>query len=299
MRSIMDTTMKKLDTDYVVRINKEEVDPENASISIFDHGFLFGDSIYEVVRTVHGKPYAWPEHLDRLHKSCQRINLELPWSDEELLEEINRAIASGNWGGETYVRIIITRGIGRIDLMPRTCREPRLIVIAKQLPELRAELHEIGLVLCVTDIRRNSRDAMDPGIKSGNYLNNVLALIEAREKGANDAVMLNENDHLTECSTSNFFIVINGIVKTPALECGILAGITRAKVIEIAAGEDITVEETELTLEDLQSADEIFITGTIKGVVPVNKIMGQADWEGSPGPVTENLRGLLYKSAGM
>jgi branched-chain amino acid aminotransferase len=289
----------KLDTDYIVRINFEEADPETASVSIFDHGFLFGDSIYEVVRTVDGRLYAWKEHLERLRRSCKRVSLELPWSDSDLETEVHRALESKFWEGESYIRLIITRGVGRIDLMPKTCEEPNLIVIAKELPLLCAELHETGLVLCVTDVRRNPRNAMDPGIKSGNYLNNVLALIEAREKGADDSVMLNENDHLTECTTSNIFIVTDGIVETPSLECGILPGITRMKVLEIARNNKIEVEETELTLDDLESADEIFITGSIKGIVPVKQIIGNANWEGAPGPVTERLRELFYKSAGI
>lgn len=288
-----------LETDYIVRINMQEIDPRNASVSIFDHGFLFGDSIYEVVRTVNGKPYAWKEHLKRLRGSCRSINLELPWSDEDLQRDVDTAIASKRWDGETYIRLIITRGVGRIDLMPRTCKDPNLIVIAKELPELRARLHEIGLVLCVTEVKRNSRLAMDPAIKSGNYLNNVLALIEARGKGADDSIMLNENDHLTECSTSNFFLVKDGAVKTPSLDCGILAGIIREKIIGIAHSEGIPVEETSLTLDDLKSADEVFITGTVKGVVPVNRIIGQVEWEGEPGAITEQLREAFYVSSGM
>lgn len=289
----------KLDTDYIVRMNMADVDPDKASVSIFDHGFLFGDSIYEVVRTVNGKIFAWGDHLVRLRNSLKRVKFEIPWTDSELENEIQRSLDAKSWDGESYVRLIITRGVGRIDLMPRTCEEPNLIIIAKKLPELRGDLHGTGLVLCVTDVRRNSREAMDPGIKSGNYLNNVLALIEARDMGADDALMLNENNYLTECSASNLFMVKDGIVKTPSLDCGILAGITRKKVLEIALGNRFDVEETELTLDDLVSADEIFITGTIKGVVPVRKIIGNADWDSVPGPVMEKLRELFYQSAGM
>jgi branched-chain amino acid aminotransferase len=297
----MEKMKTKLDTDYIVRINMEEADPENASVSIFDHGFLFGDSIYEVVRTVDGRLYALKEHLERLRRSCKRVSLELPWSDSELETEIHRALGSKSWDGESYVRLIITRGVGRIDLMPQTCLKPNLIVVVKEIPLPPAELYETGLVLCVTDVRRNPREAMDPGIKSGNYLNNVLALIEAREKGADDSVMLNANDLLTECTTSNIFLVKDGVVKTPSLECGILPGITRMKVLEIALNNKIGTEEIELTLDDLESADEIFITGSIKGIVPVKQIIGKADWEGEkvPGPVTARLRELFHKSAGI
>jgi branched-chain amino acid aminotransferase len=289
----------KLETNYVTRINLTSVAPEDATISIFDHGFLFGDSIYEVIRTVNGKPFACPEHLRRMRNSAFRLSMELPWSDEQLTGEIDAAIESGTWDGETYVRLIVTRGVGRIDLMPRTCEAPALIVIARKLPELRAHLHEVGLTLCVTDVRRNSRDAMDPGIKSGNYLNNVMALIEAREKGTDDALMLNEKDHLTECTTSNFFIVKDGIIKTPSLESGLLAGITRGMLRDIAVDRGMPFEETEITKADLESADEVFISGTIKGVVPVIKIIGQVRWEGVPGPVTAKIRDEYYIFAGL
>ncbi len=285
--------------EYVIRINGEQVDPDNARVSIFDHGFLFGDSIYEVVRTIDGKPFAWVEHLERLRNSARRLSLDLPWSDSELLGEIESVINEKTWSGESYIRIIITRGEGRIDLMPRTCESPNLIIIGRELPELRARLHEVGVVLCLTKVRRNSKLAMDPGIKSGNYLNNVMALIEAREAGANDAVMLNEEGHLTECTTSNFFIVTDGMIRTPPLSSGILAGITREMLVETARNEGIPLEECELSVGDLLSADEIFITGTIKGVVPVNKIIGQAEWEAPPGPVTEKLRNAFYKSVSL
>ena len=288
-------------TDCVIRINRRDITPGEASVSIFDRGFLFGDSIYEVVRTVGGKLFAWDEHMQRLFRSAQRISLSLPWSADELQEEIEAAIGAKRWPGETYVRIIVTRGVGRIDLMPTSSESPNLIVIVKELPELSAALREGGLVLCVTDVRRNSRLATDPAIKSGNYLNNVLALMEAKRKGADDALMLNENGHLTECSTSNFFMVSDGVVRTPSLDSGILQGITRDFILKVAANEGIVTEERELTLVDLVSADEIFITGTIKAVAPVRKVIGPALWEariGPPGPITDRIGKAYRKWAG-
>jgi len=279
---------------HVIRINGEFVEPRDACINIFDHAFLFGDSIYEVVQTVAGKPYAWDAHMARLRNSAKRLSYDLPWSEDELLNEVKAAVDAKKWQGESYVRLIITRGVGEINLMPTTCDNPSLIIIAKELP-LPGPKTDSGVVLCVTDVRRNSRKAMDPGIKSGNYLNNVLAMIEAKGKGADDALMLNENNHLTEITTSNFFLVSNGIVRTPSLECGILDGITRRKIIEVAKSEGIEVVETELSIDDLVSADEIFITGTIKGVVPVRKIIGDAAWEGEPGPIAGRIR-RAYKN---
>jgi len=292
----METEVK---IDYVIRINGEEVGYEDAKISIFDHAFLFGDSIYEVVRTINGAPFALDEHIRRMKNSAARLSFDLSWSEAEIRTEIESVIASKPWQGDSYIRIILTRGVGRIDLMPRSCTNPSLIVIAKEIPELRATKHQDGVVICITEVRRNSRNAMDPGIKSGNYLNNVLALIEARGMGADDAVMLNENNHLTEATTSNFYIVKDGVIKTASIECGILAGITRELLIKIARGENIVLEETELSLADLEAADEVFVSGTIKGVVPVKKVIGLADWSNEPGPVTLKLRDLYYKSVGL
>jgi len=280
--------------EYVIRINGEQVDPEDAKISILDHGFLFGDSIYEVVQTVDGKPFAWDEHFRRLQNSAKRLSMELPWTEEDIKEEVDFAVAAKTWDGESYVRLIITRGVGKIALLPDSCENPALIIIAKAIP-LPGPKSDAGLTICLTKIRRNSRLAMDPGIKSGNYLNNVLAAIEARNAGADDALMLNETGHLTECSTSNIFIVKDGIVKTPSLASGILDGITRQNIIKFAAEENIRIDETELTVDDLTSADEIFMSGTIKGVVPVREIVGEASWRRPPGPVTERLHNL-YKS---
>jgi len=280
--------------EYVIRINGERVDPEDAKISIFDHGFMFGDSVYEVVQTVDGKPYAWDEHFRRLQNSAGRLSMELPWTKEDIRAEINFAVDAKTWDGESYVRLIITRGVGKIALLPDSCENPTLIIIAKAIP-LPGPKADAGLVICLTKIRRNSRLAMDPGIKSGNYLNNVLAAIEARDAGADDALMLNENGHLTECSTSNIFIVKDGIVKTPSLDSGILDGITRQNIFKFAAEENIRIVETALTVDDLTSADEIFMSGTIKGVVPVREIVGEASWHRPPGPVTERLH-TIYKS---
>jgi len=284
-------------SEYLVRIDGREVDARDASVSIFDHGFLFGDSIYEVVRTAAGRLFALEEHLGRLRNSARRVSMSIPWTDEELRGEVETIVASASWSGETYVRIFVTRGVGRIDLMPATCEKPSLILIAKKLPEFPPEIYERGIVLCLTDVRRNSRLAMDPAIKSGNYLNNVLAVIEARSKGADDAIMLNENGRLTEATSSNLFLVKGGALRTPSLDCGILEGITRAKLLDLARKLGIPAEECELDPDDLSAADEVFISGTIKGVVPVRKVVGRVEWVGAPGDVTARLsralRGLM------
>jgi branched-chain amino acid aminotransferase len=284
---------------YFVRINRQDVDPSAASVSIFDHGFLFGDSIYEVIRTVKGKPLAWTEHLARLRNSARRLSLELPWTDDELTVELETTLRAARWSGETYVRLIVTRGVGEIDLMPTTCKTPILILIAKPIPEPPPDFHEKGFTLCVTNVRRNSRQAMDPGIKSGNYLNNVLAMIEARSKGADDAVMLNEHGYLTECTTSNIFLIKDGVVFTPGLESGILPGITRDILISTLEKAGLSVEETDLTITDLASADEIFMTGSIKGVVPVREIVGLVEWSPGAGTMTGKIKTLYDNATGL
>jgi branched-chain amino acid aminotransferase len=284
---------------YVIRINRQDIDPAQASVGVFDHGFLFGDSIYEVVRTVKGGPVAWPEHLARLRRSAARLSFELPWSDEVLSEEIETMIRSAKWQGETYIRLILTRGQGDIDLMPTSCKEPNLILIAKALPTYPPELYDRGLKLCITDVRRNSRQSMDPGIKSGNYLNNVLAMIEARSKGADDAVMLNEHGHITECTTSNVFLIENGVVKTASLENGILAGITRGILLAVVREANIPVEETDLTISDIASADEIFMSGSIRGVMPICEVIGMVEWRNPPGPLTKKIKAMYDKRVGL
>ncbi len=284
---------------YIVRVNRERVDPEKACVSVLDHGFLFGDSIYEVVCTVRGKPLAWEQHIRRLRISADRISMDLPWSDGDLKAELDAVLRDATWSGETYVRIVITRGVGRIEMMPITCSDPNLILIATEAPVVPAIVYEKGETLCITDIIRNSRRAMDPGIKSGNYLNNVLAMIEAQNIGADDALMVNEHGHLTECTTSNFYLVKDGVVRTPSLECGILAGITREILLKLAREAGIPVEEELLTTSDLEAADEAFCSGTIRGVMPVKAVIGGADWKALPGPVTLNLREIYESHVGL
>lgn len=291
--------LKAIFEKHIVRINQKWVEPSEAAVNILDHGLLFGDSIYEVVRTVNKKPLAWPEHLARLKRSASRIMLTLPWSDADLFDELMAVIQGAKWPDETYVRIVITRGVGEIELLPLTCEYPNLIMIGKAIPNALMEAFRNGIKLCLTDVRRNSRHAMDPGIKSGNYLNNVLAIIEANLKGADDAIMLNENGHLTECTTSNIFLVKDAVVRTPSLECGILEGITRGMLLSILKKEGIQTEETELLIKDLASADEIFITGTIRGVVPVRQVTGMVEWSAEPGPLTKRIKALYDSFIGL
>jgi len=272
----------------VVIYDGEVLSPDEARVSIFDHGFLFGDSVYDVVRTRHEAPFLLDEHLGRLRRSAAEIQLGLPYTDEELRSEVCRALAlAGN--GESYVRIIITRGVGELELHPGSCERPTLILIARPLVALPESLYQRGIRLAVVGRRRNDPQSLNPNAKTGNYLNNVLAAVEARRRGADDAIMLNAAGHLTEGTTSNLFFVQAGVVHTPALKAGILEGITRAQVIRMLGAEGIECREGFYTPKDLRAAEEVFITSTTRDVVPVYEVDEEVVGEGEAGPVARLL----------
>lgn len=274
-----------------VSINGAVVPADQASISIFDHGFLFGDSVYEVVRTWQDKLFEWQPHIDRLRRSADQIALELPWSDRELKAEVEDLIRADDSRDDRYVRIIVTRGVGELSLDTSSCDRPNRILIARPMPRMDPKVYREGWTLSLVDTRRNSRKATNPNIKSGNYLNNVIALMEARRNGAGEAIMLNEHGDITECTTSNLFVVKDGVARTPALECGLLAGITRAFVLATAAEGGIEAYEDHLRREDLERADEVFITSSTRDIVPVRTV--DALTFDAPGPVTARLMTLF------
>ena len=262
-----------------------------AAISVNDHGFLFGDSVYEVVATQGGKPIFLEEHLARLRKSASGISLNIPYSDDRFISEINNTLKeAGN--DESYIRIMVTRGEGDIDIDPSTCNKQNVLIFVTSPHIYPQENYENGINVALVSIKRNSRDALNPGIKTGNYLNNVLAILEANGSKAHDALMLNVWGHLTECTTSNFFFVQDGRIITPSEECGILSGITRSTIIQLAKENGFLVEEGQWPAEILQSIDEAFITGTVKRVVPVTQLDGRSVGEGVPGPVVKKLMQL-------
>ena len=266
---------------------------EEARISVLDHGFLFGDSVYEVVATLDSQPVFMAEHLQRLRISAKELALNIPYSDEQFRDEIHKTLdAAGNH--ESYIRIIVTRGVGEIDLDPVSCLSPTVVIVVTDSVVYPAESYSKGIQLSLVSIKRNPKEALNPGIKTGNYLNNILAKMEANRAGAADALMLNPLGILTECTTSNFFLVKEGRVLTPSLSCGILAGITREVVIQLARENGLLVEEGEWPPEILAQAEEAFITGTIKKVMPVTLLDGRPVGDGKPGAVTQKLI-KLYK----
>ncbi len=273
------------------RINLNgDIQPE-AHISVFDHGFLFGDSVYEVVGTHQGRLCFVQEHLKRLRNSARAISLEIPLADDVMIREIEKTVeAAGN--PESYIRIIVTRGVGEIDIDPESCTRPNVLIFVKPVMLYPEENYTHGINVALVSVKRNPKEALNPGIKTGNYLNNVLAKVEARQAGAADALMLNPTGQLTECTTSNFFFVRDQRLMTPSLDCGILPGITREVILRLARENGVLVEEGEWPPEILQNTEEAFITGTVKRVMPVTSLDGRPIGEGKPGPITKMMMRL-------
>jgi len=273
------------------RINFNGDISENLSISFYDHGFLFGDSVYEVIATHKNRPCFLYPHLQRLLNSAEGISLNIPWSFDRFNDEIERTLKEA-CNDESYIRLIVTRGEGAVDIDPSSCQKPNVIIYVADEKKYPEELYEEGANLAIVSVKRNSKDALNPGIKTGNYLNNILAVMEANRLGAHDAVMLNASGDLAESTTSNLFFAQNGALFTPALGCGILAGITRSVVMQLAQENGISVEEGSMPVEALMSSDEVFITGTVKRVMPVTKIDGNRVGEGKPGPISKKIMRL-------
>jgi len=264
---------------------------EEPHISVFDHGFLFGDSVYEVIATHNNQPIFLEEHLARLTNSAKGIFLALPYDQKWFVREVNRTVqAAGN--EESYIRVIVTRGVGDIDIDPSSCQNPNVLIYVTPIKEYSPDDYSRGINIALVSIKRNPKEALNPGIKTGNYLNNVLAKIEASKLGAKDALMLSPTGHLTECTTSNFFLVQGGRILTPSLDCGILPGITRDVVLQLSREHGLPVEEGQWPPEILEKADEIFITGTLKKIMPVTQVDGRSVGNGKPGPVTQKLMRL-------
>jgi branched-chain amino acid aminotransferase len=270
-----------------VYIDGRITDENGGLVPVLDRGFLYGDSVYEVTRTAGGRPVDLGRHLDRLARSAAAIGMDLP-ARAVLAGAVGETLAAAGTG-EAYVRIIVTRGGGEIGLDPALADRPRLVVIVRPLVLLDPAVHETGVEVALVAVRRNPRRALDPAIKSGNYLNNILGLREARARGAHECVMLNADGWLTEGSTSNLFIVRGDAVRTPAFEDGLLDGITRGRVLELAGAAGIPAGEAHLGRDDLLTADEAFLTSSLRGVLPVVRVDGLPLGAGRPGPVTRTL----------
>jgi branched-chain amino acid aminotransferase len=268
-----------------------------ARVPVLDHGFLFGDSVYEVVRTAHGRPFLLAEHLDRMRRSAAMIYFELPWTDAEIEARLE-AVRAELGTDEAYFRIIATRGPGPISLLPDECAEPGLYLIGRELIRYPERMYTEGCSVAIVPRLRNDPRALDPRAKTGNYLNNMLGLIEARRAGADDALFLNAELHLTEGTTSNAWIVEDGRVVTPPLAEGLLPGITREWLLGALPAAGIPVTEEVIDLPRLGAAAEVFLSGTVKGIMPVTVIDGEPVGDGCPGPVAARAAALYEDALG-
>ncbi len=273
--------------ELLVYINGEFVPENEAKISVFDHGFLYGDGVFEGIRAYDGKVFKLYEHLDRLYDCAKVIDLEIPITKEEFAEAILETLRR-NGLRDAYIRPIVTRGIGDLGLDPRKCSNPSIIIISKPWGKLYGDLYERGLKAVTVTIRRNAIDALPPNIKSLNYLNNILAKIEANAKGGDEAIFLDNSGYISEGSGDNVFVVKNGEITTPPT-INNLRGITRSVVIEIIKNLKIPFKEANLGLYDLYSADEVFVTGTAAEIAPVTVIDGRKIGDGKPGEITRRL----------
>ena len=261
---------------------------DELSVSVMDHGFLFGDSVYEVVSTLNNQPCFLDKHLDRLYNSAQAISLKIPHDKEWFVEQLEYTLVAAS-NEESYIRIIVTRVVGEINIDPSSCESPNIILMVTDVAEYSKSFYEKGIQVALVSIKRNPLDSLSPNIKTGNYLNNVLAKMEAEKLGSQDAIMVNPWGYLTEGTTSNLFFVCEGHILTPSIDCGILSGITREIIIQLAKENGLHIEEGKWPGAELLKADEIFLTGTIKKVMPVSHLDGRTVGLGKPGPITLKL----------
>lgn len=276
----------------MVNINGRIVDQEHAVISVFDHGFLYGEGVYEVLRTYDGAPFLFDRHMRRLRASASMIHLDVPVSDHELATRFRDTMAAAGLGGsgrDAYIRLMVTRGVGEISYELSACPEPTVVVITKPHVEVPASAYTDGVMVSMVGILRNHPGSVNPIIKSNNLLNNALGSQEAFRRGAFEGVMRNYRGEIAECTTANLFIVKDGVAATPPLEAGLLAGITREFLFEVAREEGVPMREQVLHDVDLFGADEAFLTSTTREVVPITRVDDRVIGNGRPGAVTLRL----------
>jgi branched-chain amino acid aminotransferase len=282
-----------------IYLNDKFVRQEDAVVSVFDHGFLYGDGVYETIRSYGNRIFMCEAHIARLYRSAEAIGLTIPIPRKRWLDLLHESMARNDVGNErrdAYLRITISRGTGDIGLDPALCPSPTVVLMAKPLIAPAASLYEQGVALIVARTRRNLPTALSPQIKSTNLLNNILAKREALAAGAFDSLLLNWESHLTECTVSNLFFVTDGVVRTPSVDCGILDGITRNLVLELAAELHFPTEEGRFTVDQLYRADECFLTNTSMEIMPVVSVDHRPIGQGTPGPVTGRLRSGFLES---
>jgi len=276
-----------------IYLNGKIVDKADAKVSVYDHGFLYGDGVFEGIRLYSGKVFRHREHIDRLYESARAVALEIPLPPAAMIAAVEQTVkAYGKPDG--YIRLVVSRGAGSLGLDPRKC-VPEVIVIVDDISLYPPELYDTGLDVITASTIRNHPNALNPRIKSLNYLNNILAKMEAIRAGCLEAIMLNTKGEVAECTGDNIFVVKRGELKTPPPDAGILEGITRGAVLELARAAGIPTHEVALTRHDVYVADEVFLTGTAAEVIAVVKVDGRPIGGGKPGPVTRQIRERFQK----
>ncbi|MFM7149466.1 MAG: branched-chain-amino-acid transaminase [Gemmataceae bacterium] len=273
----------------LVNMNGDLVDQARATVSVYDHGLLYGDGIFEGIRVYSGKVFRLHEHIERLYESARSIWLEIPWSREKMIEEVRRTVEA-NQKTDGYIRLVVTRGKGNLGLDPHNCARPEIIIIVDDIKLYPQTMYDEGMEIITSSVIRSHPNTISPRVKSLNYLNNILAKIEAIRAGVPEALMLNHVGEVAECTADNVFLVKHGLLRTPPINAGILEGITRNTVIELAQAAGITVQEIALTRHDVYTADELFLTGTGAEIIAVTKVDGRIIGTGKPGPITKQLR---------
>lgn len=271
-----------------IYISGKLVNKTDAKISVFDHGLLYGDGVFEGIRAYQGNVFLLDRHIERLYRSAKAICLDIGITPESMAKAV-RATCKANRIKNGYIRLIVTRGVGSLGLNPYLCKKPEIIIISSAIQLYPRELYRAGLSLITVGTLRNHPEAINPRIKSLNYLNNVLAKIEAINSGVMECIMLNPQGYVAEASGDNVFVVRGNMLMTPPTWCGALEGITRGLVMEIALERGYTVKEEVLTRYDLYTADEVFLTGTAAEIIGVSDIDRRSIGEGKPGPITGTL----------
>lgn len=264
------------------------VKKEEAVVSVYDHGFLYGDGVFEGIRVYDGNVFKLEAHLKRLYESAQSIMIQIPYTKEEMTQYIVETIRK-NQLQTAYIRLVVSRGVGNLGLDPRSCSQPSVIIIAEELSMYPKEFYQRGIKIASVPSRRNRPDVLSPQVKSLNYLNNILVKIEANQAGVEEALMLNDQGYVTEGSADNIFIVKNETIYTPPVYLGALEGVTRNAIIEIAKKKQFELKETPFTRHDVYTADEVFLTGTAVEVIAVIEVDGRKISDGKPGKITNHL----------
>jgi branched-chain amino acid aminotransferase len=280
-----------------VYVNGAITPADSAVIPILDHGFVYGEGVYEVLRTYNGVPFLYDRHIIRLRNSARYLHLDVPFDDATLRSSVDRTSAAAGLEGDTYIRILLTRGIGELTYDVRATPTPSLVIIVKPQEGAPARVRTDGIRISLVSILRNHPGSVNPIIKSNNLLNNALAMQEAHRRGGEEALMCNYRGELSECSQSNIFLVRDGVALTPKSEAGLLEGITRAFLFEVCQEVGITVKDATLTPTDLDTADEIFITSTTREISPVVRVDDRVIGNGRPGEMTLKLWDTYHRRA--